>query len=274
MGRRMLGVLGGSATLCVPLGGETGNVLHGLLRSEGFDLRLVETSEASGLICMIGAVGSAARCGARRFGRSAGTPLMICTARRWRRRSRPACASSRAQTASSGCFPPRRTRGLPETCMPTESSSCATCRARCCAHHSRVESIWSRSAKTSCSRTAGRASRHREPHRRPPAHFTRRCARRRRLAGCRRSAAAVDGGLFIVRAPEMSVVDPTGAGDSMTAALAYGRSQACSPREALRLAAAAGAINVTRHGLGSGDHDAITQLAANVEVTPIQAAPA
>jgi 1-phosphofructokinase len=82
--------------------------------------------------------------------------------------------------------------------------------------------------------------------------------------------ALLDGELRKATGPQMSVVDPSGAGDSMTAALAYGRAQSLQPVAALRLAVAAGAVNVTRHGLGSGDGEAIAQLAENVQVETLE----
>ena len=59
----------------------------------------------------------------------------------------------------------------------------------------------------------------------------------------------------------------------MTAALAVATARRLDPAETLRLAAAAGAVNVTRHGLGSGRADAIAQLAEHVEVTLLAATP-
>ena len=56
----------------------------------------------------------------------------------------------------------------------------------------------------------------------------------------------------------------------MTAGLAYGRAKRLAPEAALRLAVAAGAVNVTRHGLGSGDAEAIAQLAENVQVETLE----
>ena len=48
----------------------------------------------------------------------------------------------------------------------------------------------------------------------------------------------------------MTPIDQSGAGDSMTAALAFARASGLAPEETLKLAVAAGAMNVTRHGLG------------------------
>lgn len=83
------------------------------------------------------------------------------------------------------------------------------------------------------------------------------------------SLAYVGGRLYELTSPKMLVVDPRGAGDSMTAALAHGLASRRSWPEALRLAAGAAALNVTRHGLASGHLDAITQLAAQVELTAL-----
>jgi 1-phosphofructokinase len=84
--------------------------------------------------------------------------------------------------------------------------------------------------------------------------------------------ACLDGAWFQARSPEMMPVDPRGAGDSMTAALAVGLARNQSGEELLRIAVAAGAVNVTRHGLGSGDLDAITLLAENVQVERLEVA--
>lgn len=72
-----------------------------------------------------------------------------------------------------------------------------------------------------------------------------------------------------VSGPEMTVIEHRGAGDSMTAALAHGRAVGLEPVETLQLAAAASALNVTRHGLASGHLPAIRELAQLIEVVPI-----
>lgn len=77
-----------------------------------------------------------------------------------------------------------------------------------------------------------------------------------------------DDQLVEMRAPLLEVVDGRGGGDSMTAALAVAASRGTGFNDALRLAAAAGALNVSRHGLGTGRRDAIEELARAVELRP------
>ena len=78
--------------------------------------------------------------------------------------------------------------------------------------------------------------------------------------------AAVDGELVEIVVPQLRVVDHRGAGDSMTAGLAMSLVRGLPLRDGLALAAAAGALNVTRHGLASGHAATIQQLAERVEV--------
>jgi 1-phosphofructokinase len=70
--------------------------------------------------------------------------------------------------------------------------------------------------------------------------------------------------------PQLEPADPRGAGDSMTAgvaaSLAYGESVA----DAVRTGAAAGTLNVTRHGLGTGHPDAVAHLRERVRLVPIR----
>jgi len=81
--------------------------------------------------------------------------------------------------------------------------------------------------------------------------------------------ACVGDELVEVAAPRLCALDHRGAGDSMTAALAVSVARAVPLRDALALAAAAGAVNVTRHGLASGYAAAIELLAARVRVSKI-----
>ena len=63
-------------------------------------------------------------------------------------------------------------------------------------------------------------------------------------------------------------LDQRGTGDSMFAATGVGLARGMSLIDALRLGMAAGALNVTRRGLGSGTRDEIERLAAHVTVNP------
>jgi len=76
-------------------------------------------------------------------------------------------------------------------------------------------------------------------------------------------------GFLEVTTPELEVADTRGAGDSLTAGVAAGMVRGESPRDAVTLGAAAGALNVTRHGLGTGDPEAIAQLRKQVSVREV-----
>jgi 1-phosphofructokinase len=69
---------------------------------------------------------------------------------------------------------------------------------------------------------------------------------------------------FTVKAPVLQPVDSSGGGDSMTAGIAAGLAQGEDVPSALRLGAAAGAINVTRHGLGTGSGASVRALVERV----------
>jgi 1-phosphofructokinase len=77
---------------------------------------------------------------------------------------------------------------------------------------------------------------------------------------------AYDDMLLRVTSPQLSVTDPRGAGDSLTAALAVTQARGLGATDSLRLATAAAAVNVTRHGLASGNREAIEQLASRVHI--------
>jgi 1-phosphofructokinase len=71
-------------------------------------------------------------------------------------------------------------------------------------------------------------------------------------------------GFLEVTPPSVEPVQTKGAGDSLTAGVACAMAHGESPREAVTLGAAAGALNVTRHGLGTGDSEAIARLRSSV----------
>lgn len=71
---------------------------------------------------------------------------------------------------------------------------------------------------------------------------------------------------YRARSPEFEVVDSSGAGDSMTAALAVSMVRGLDPEETLRLACAAGSANVIRHGLASSPAELIARLTPLIDV--------
>ena len=71
-------------------------------------------------------------------------------------------------------------------------------------------------------------------------------------------------------APSLAIVEARGSGDSMTAALAAGLAVGLDAEAMLRLAVAAGAVNVTRHGLGGADGAVVREVAATVEVSELE----
>jgi 1-phosphofructokinase len=85
----------------------------------------------------------------------------------------------------------------------------------------------------------------------------------------RSTLASDQGNVFEVRSPVLEVLDGRGGGDSITAALAVAESRRLPFVEALQLAAAAAALNVSRHGLGTGRRDAIEDVARRVEVVGV-----
>lgn len=83
--------------------------------------------------------------------------------------------------------------------------------------------------------------------------------------------ALIDGRAYEVGMPKLAPAETRGAGDSMTAGVAATLARGGDLHEAVRTGAAAGALNVTRHGLGTGHVDAVRVLTGRVELTPIKA---
>jgi 1-phosphofructokinase len=89
--------------------------------------------------------------------------------------------------------------------------------------------------------------------------------------GPRPALAWADGGLFELTGPSFSTLDHHGTGDAMFAAIGVALGDGRDLPEALRLAVAAGALNATRRGLGSGHRAEIERLLPYVEVRAIAA---
>lgn len=68
--------------------------------------------------------------------------------------------------------------------------------------------------------------------------------------------------------PKLEPADPAGAGDSMTAGMVAALARGRPLRKALQIGAACGALNVVRHGLGTGGARAVETLADRVELRP------
>ncbi|HEY0700381.1 MAG TPA: PfkB family carbohydrate kinase [Micromonospora sp.] len=81
--------------------------------------------------------------------------------------------------------------------------------------------------------------------------------------------ALIDGEVFEVVMPRLQAADPRGAGDSMTAGVASVLAGGGDIATAIRTGAAAGALTVPRHGLGTGRPDSIGGLVDRVRLIPL-----
>lgn len=76
------------------------------------------------------------------------------------------------------------------------------------------------------------------------------------------------GDVVEISMPKLEPADPAGAGDSMTAGIVAALAAGRPLRRALQIGAACGALNVVRHGLGTGGARAVETLAERVELRP------
>lgn len=81
--------------------------------------------------------------------------------------------------------------------------------------------------------------------------------------------ALLDGTAAEIIVPRLEPNEFRGSGDSMTAGLATGLARKLVPEDVLKLAAAAGALNVTRSGLGTGHRDEIDRLRQHIKIRRI-----
>lgn len=70
--------------------------------------------------------------------------------------------------------------------------------------------------------------------------------------------------------PVVTPLDHRGAGDSMTAGVAVALGRGATVGEAARLGAAAGALNVTRRGLGTGRREQIERFAGRIGIENVE----
>jgi 1-phosphofructokinase len=75
--------------------------------------------------------------------------------------------------------------------------------------------------------------------------------------------------LLMLDGLRVAAADPRGTGDSMVAAIAVSLAEGRSFEDALRMGAAAGALNATRRGLGTGTRAEIEQIARVVRLTDL-----
>jgi 1-phosphofructokinase len=71
--------------------------------------------------------------------------------------------------------------------------------------------------------------------------------------------------------PRVEALEPRGTGDSMFAALGASLASGHELDAALRLAMAAGCLNATRHGLGTGTRQQIQRLSSHIEIREVTA---
>ncbi|MCV7221744.1 1-phosphofructokinase family hexose kinase [Mycolicibacterium elephantis] len=87
-------------------------------------------------------------------------------------------------------------------------------------------------------------------------------------AGAAPALALVEEDVVEVCMPTLEPAESAGAGDSMTAGIVAALASGRSLREALQVGAACGALNVVRHGLGTGGARAVETLAERVALRP------
>lgn len=262
---RMARVLGASPLLCAPFGGESGAVVRRLVHDEGIDVRAVAITGANGgyvhdrrsgerrpLVDVQGpvlsrheqddlysaALAAAIDCGLAVL--AGPMPPDAVDAQCYRRLARDLDANGVRVVADLSGDALRAVEGGVEVLKLS--------------HDEAVESGFSRDHSEAELRRAI-ARLHARGHRNvvvSRAHAP--------------ALALLDERWVEICAPHLEAADPRGAGDSMTAAIAVGIAEGLALEDAVRLGAAAGALNVTRHGLATGNARDIDVLATKVEL--------
>jgi len=83
------------------------------------------------------------------------------------------------------------------------------------------------------------------------------------------AVAIIDGNEVLVETPRLEMADARGAGDSMTATMTAMLAQGADLAEAVRMGAAAGAVTVTRFGLGTAPAVTVAELAKRVRLVAL-----
>ena len=261
---RMVALLGGEATLCTTLGGETGRVLATLLESEDFGVRAVHLAETSGWYV------HDRRDGERdEIASHPGAPLD----RHHVDELYTAALAEGLRTTVSVLGGPVDPAQIPADAYRRLAADLTTNGAELVVdllgeHLDAVLPAGVALAKVSHDELVetGRA---RDDS---PASLA-------RVAGELHDAGAsavlvtradepaialIDEEYYLVSVPPMEEADFRGAGDSLVGAVAAMLAQGADLPTAVRTGAAAGAANVTRHGLGTGHADVIMELARRV----------
>lgn len=265
---RMIGALGGEPILCAPLGGESGVVLRALLEAENVPLREVSCSGSNGGYL------HDRRSGERR-------EIAQAPSARLSRHEQDELYSTALVTALE-C-------GVAVLCGPAQPGvvadhvfrrfalDAARNGARVVADLSlgALHALEGGVAVLKVSHTeliaAGFARDEGRAELVAGMRTLRRCAEAVVVSRASEPALALFGErLFEVRPFRLEALDPRGAGDSMTAALALGLRRGLGTEDLLRLSAAAGALNVTRRGLGSGRRENVETLAQEIEVVALE----
>ena len=87
--------------------------------------------------------------------------------------------------------------------------------------------------------------------------------------GAEPTIAVLEDAILEIITPSVTPVDTRGGGDTFLAGLVGGLVSGLAMSDALRLAAAAGCLNVTRRGLGTGSREEIVALSKRVELRPV-----
>lgn len=267
---RMIRLLGGHVVLCTALGGETGGILASLLDAEGFDVRAVHRSSGSGWYVHDRRGGDRHVVGADPgppLNRHEVDELYNLTLSEGLRAD--VCVLSGAQ--GPNIVPPDVYRRLASDLTRNGARVVADLAGDYLPAVLRGGVAFLKISHDELI-DAGRAADDRLP-------TLAKAALQLRDDGAasvmvtrsdRPGVALLDGQLFRVDGPALQAVEPRGAGDSMTAGVAAVLAGGGSLEQAVRTGMAAGGVNVTRHGLGTGQADTINALSDRVRLIPLE----